>query len=136
MPIEYTLVERGKPGAVASAPKKIYANAKSSGETTVRDLAERISEISTVSTVDVMAVLEALFQTVPRELTSGRIVRMGEFGSFRVTLRGEGAESVKAFDASLITDVNVSFSPGRLFDQAMQGAQLRRAEADKISGAK
>ncbi|UOQ70256.1 HU family DNA-binding protein [Hymenobacter cellulosilyticus] len=135
MPIEYSLAERGNP-AKPNEAKKFYASAKSTGETTVRDLAERISDISTVSTVDVMAVLEALFQTVPRELTSGRIVRMGEFGSFRVTLRGEGAESVKTFDASLITDVNVSFNPGRLFDLAMQGAQLRRSEVDKLNGAK
>lgn len=126
MSIEYTLVERGKPGAAPSAPKKFYAQAVSSGETTVRSLAQRISDISTVSTVDVMAVLEAFFQTVPRELADGRIVRFGDFGSFRVTLRGEGADTEQAFTRSLITDVNVSFSPGKLFDQAMQAADLRR----------
>ncbi|MCB2407837.1 HU family DNA-binding protein [Hymenobacter lucidus] len=128
MPIEYTLSERGKPGAPDTAAKKFYATAKSTGETTVRGIAERISSISTVSTVDVMAVMEAFFQTVPQELAEGRIVRFGDFGSFRTTLRGGGADTEKEFNSSLITDVNVSFTPGRLFDQHMQGALLRRVE--------
>jgi predicted histone-like DNA-binding protein len=127
MAIEYNLVQRGKPGA-PTAPKKFYASARSSGETTVRGMAERISEMSTVSTVDVMAVLEAFFQTVPRELAQGRIVRFGEFGSFRTTLRGVGADTVKEFTRQHVKDVNVSFSPGKLFDQAMQGADLHRVE--------
>ena len=61
----------------------------------MRGLAKRISDISTVSSVDVMAVLEALFQVVPGELADGRIVRCGDFGSFSTTLQSEGARRKK-----------------------------------------
>ena len=128
MPIEYSLTERGNP-ADAKAPKKFYAAAKSTGDTTVRGLAKRISDISTVSTVDVMAVLEALFQVVPGELADGHIVRCGDFGSFFTTLQSTGAASEKEFTAALVTNVKVNFRPGKLFAQAMQGAELKRVAA-------
>ncbi|RTQ52115.1 DNA-binding protein [Hymenobacter gummosus] len=125
MPIEYSLAERGNPSKPTD-PKKFYAAARSQGDTTVRSIAERINQMSTVSTIDVMAVLEALFQTVPQELAEGRIVRFGDFGSFSVTLQSEGAATEKEFNASLINNVKVQFRPGKLFDQAMQGAELRK----------
>ncbi|WP_400191399.1 HU family DNA-binding protein [Hymenobacter sp. B81] len=125
MPIEYSLAERGNPGK-PTEPKKFYATARSQGEATVRGIAERINQMSTVSTIDVMAVLEAFFQTVPRELADGRIVRFGDFGSFFVSLQGEGADSEKEFNVALINNVRVQFRPGRLFEQTIQGAELRR----------
>jgi predicted histone-like DNA-binding protein len=128
MPIEYSLVERGNPGD-PQAPKKFYAAAKSTGETTVRGLAKRISDISTVSTVDVMAVLEAFFQTVPAEMAEGRIVRFGDFGSFYTTLQSSGTATEKEFSAALVSNVKVNFRPGKLFAQAMQGADLKRVAA-------
>ncbi|WP_019949654.1 HU family DNA-binding protein [Hymenobacter aerophilus] len=128
MSIEYSLVERGNPGNSNSA-KKWYAVARSQGETTVRDIASRINQMSTVSTIDVMAVLEAFFQTVPDELADGQIVRFGDFGSFSVSLQSDGADSEKEFTAANINNVKVVFRPGRLFAQAMQGASFRKASA-------
>ncbi|UOQ50963.1 HU family DNA-binding protein [Hymenobacter cellulosivorans] len=128
MPIEYSLAERRNP-AKPNEAKKFYPVARSQGETSVRDMAGRINEMSTVSTVDVMAVLEAFFQTVPRELAAGRIVRFGDFGSFSVSLQGQGADSEKEFSSALIDNVKVVFRPGKLFASAMQGAQLRRVAA-------
>ena len=128
MPIEYSLVERGNP-AKPTVAKKFYATAKSTGDTTVRGLAQRISDISTVSSVDVMAVLEALFQVLPGELTEGRIVRLGDFGSFFTTLKSEGADTEKEFNVALIGGVTAKFRPGKLFAQALQGAAFKRVVA-------
>ena len=128
MAIEYSLAERGNP-AKPSAPKKFYAVAKSTGDTTVRGLAKAISDRSTVSTIDVMAVLEAMFQVLHEELADGRIVRCGDFGSFSVALQSEGADAEKEFTAASVTNVKVNFRPGKLFAQALQGASLKRVAA-------
>jgi predicted histone-like DNA-binding protein len=125
MPIEYNLVERANPSK-PDAPKKFYATAKSTGDTTVRGLAKRISDMSTVSPVDVMAVLEAMFQVIPGELAEGRIVRCGDFGSFFTTLKSDGADSEKEFTVTLIGNVTVKFRPGKLFAQAIQQAAFKR----------
>lgn len=63
---------------------------------------------------------------MPQKLADGRIVRFGDFGSFSVSLQGEGAESEKEFAATLVNNVKVVFRPGKLFAQAMQGAELRK----------
>ncbi len=128
MAIEYSLVARGNP-AKPTAPRKFYATARSTGDTTARSLAKRIAAISTVSPVDVMAALEAFFQTVPEELAEGRIVRFGDFGSFYTTLQSEGAATEKEFTVALVSGVKVSFRPGKLFAQALQGASLKRVAA-------
>jgi predicted histone-like DNA-binding protein len=65
-------------------PKKYYASLVTRGDVSLRKLAKEITEISTVSPPDVMAVIEALLQIIPRHLIQGEIVRLGDFGSFSV----------------------------------------------------
>ena len=56
MAVNYVLTQKGNPGNPA-APKKFYAQAKSSGELTLRMLSREIAEGSTtVSDTDVLAV--------------------------------------------------------------------------------
>jgi len=114
MSVKYRVVERGKPGD-PTAPKKFYPLVKSSGQTTLRELANRIAQISTVSTVDTMAVLEALLQVIPEELADGNIVRLGDFGSFSLRSQSEGSETAEEVSAHNIKRIKVAFRPGRLY---------------------
>lgn len=59
MAIKFKMMERANPRDPQAA-KKHYAIAYSDGEVTLRQLAERIAEISTVSSIDTLAVLESL----------------------------------------------------------------------------
>ena len=70
MAVKYSIMQRPKPGD-ASAPKKFYAVAKSDGEVTLRQLAEQIADISTVSSIDTLAVLESLLKVIPNHLLRG-----------------------------------------------------------------
>jgi len=97
MAIKYSLIERINP-ADLSMPRKIYAVNKSSGELSLRQLSKRIADISTVSSIDTMAVLEALVQVIPEELSDGNIVRLGDFGSFYANLKSSGAETEEDFN--------------------------------------
>jgi hypothetical protein len=59
MSVNYTLTSKGNPGN-PDAPKKFFAQAKSSSEPTLRKLSKEIAEGSTtVSDTDVLAVLRA-----------------------------------------------------------------------------
>jgi predicted histone-like DNA-binding protein len=102
MTVKYTVVARGNPGD-PEAPKKYYPQVKSSGKVTLRQLAERIAEISTVSTVDTVAVLEALLTVIPQGLAEGRIVNLGDFRSFNLRIRGQGAGTPEEVTAHNIT---------------------------------
>ena len=112
MAVSYVLVERGNPGNL-SAPKKFYAQAKSSGELTLRKLSKEIASGSTtVSDTDVLAVLNDLTKILCKHLENGEIVRFGDFGSFQVALTSGGADTASKFNSSLIKKSKITFRPG------------------------
>ena len=79
MPIKYKVIERGNPSDVTK-PKKFYAQAVSDGETSLKELAKRASQISTVSYTDTLAVITSLMEVIPDVLADGKTVRLGELG--------------------------------------------------------
>ena len=111
MAVKYTVSERGNP-LNPSQPKKWYANAKSTGDTTLRALGKEIAARSTVSPADTQAVLVALTEVLVQNLAEGKIVRLGDFGAFQASVSSEGAETEAAFNASLIKGGKVVFRPG------------------------
>ena len=112
MAVPYVVIERGNP-MDSNAPKKFYAQAKSSGEITFKKLGKEIAEGSTtVSDTDVMAVLNDLIKLLRRHLSDGKIVRLGDFGSFQISLGSAGSESEEKYNSSLIKKSKVTFRPG------------------------
>lgn len=112
MSVKYSISQKGNPSK-PDEPKKWYANAKASGEVTFRELSKEISQGSTtVSDTDVMAVLNDLNKLLARHLSAGEIVRFGDFGSFQVSVKSEGAETEEKFHASLIKKAKINFRPG------------------------
>jgi predicted histone-like DNA-binding protein len=112
MAVNYVIIERGNP-ADLNAPKKFYAQAKSSGELTLKKLGKEIAEGSTtVSDTDVLAVLNDLTKVLKRHLDNGEIVRFGDFGTFQITVSSDGAETAEKFHPSLIKNPKVTFRPG------------------------
>jgi len=126
MTVEYKVVERGNP-ANPSAPKKFYPLISSSGRTTMRQLAGRISQISTVSSTDTMAVLEGLLTIIPEELAKGNIVELGDFGNFWLKINAEGAESADVVRGTQVTNVAPRFNPGREFKKALSSVTFTKA---------
>jgi predicted histone-like DNA-binding protein len=111
MAVKYTVNEKGNP-LNPSQPKKWYANAKSAGDTTLRALSREIAARSTVSPADTQAVLTALTEVLVEHLSEGKIVRLGDFGAFQVSISSEGAETEAKFSAALIKGNKVVFRPG------------------------
>jgi len=112
MAVTYVLVERGNP-LKPQEPKKYYAQAKASGELTLKKLSKEIAQGSTtVSDTDVLAVLNDLTKLLVRHLSEGEIVRFGDFGAFQITLSGSGAESVEKYNSALIRGGKITFRPG------------------------
>ena len=126
MTVKYNVVERGNP-ADGSAPKKFYISIASSGRKSLRQIAGRISEISTVSSTDTMAVLEALLTVIPQELSSGNIVELGDFGTFWLRASSEGAETADVVRATQIKGTLPRFNPGKEFKKVLNNIQFEKA---------
>ena len=81
---------------------------------------------SVVSSVDTAAVLEAFLNVVPDQLADGRIVELGDFGSFRLSVSSEGTEKPEDFTARHITDVRVIFTPGKRFKGVLNNSEFQK----------
>lgn len=126
MSIRYKSFARGNPFK-PGAPKKFYPAISSRGRRSLRQVAERIAEMSTLSTPDVMAVLEALLQVVPQELLEGNIVELGDFGAFWLRANTKGIEDGEEVRPGQIHTLRARFHPGREFRKVLAGAKFEKS---------
>ena len=127
MTVKFNVVERGNP-TKPEAPKKFYPSLASTGRKTLRQIAEMVAEISTVSTVDTMANIEALLRVIPQQLADGNIVELGDFGNFWLKANAEGAETADAVRASQITTLLPRFNPGKQFKKVLATVEYVKGE--------
>ncbi|MBN2638838.1 MAG: HU family DNA-binding protein [Bacteroidales bacterium] len=128
----YRLNQRVNPRS-PEEPRKYYAFPKASGTAELRDLANRISRESTVSSMDTLAVLEGLLHVIPDFLLEGKIVRLGDFGTFRLGLSSEGIENPDEFNASMIKRTNLLFRPGIEFRDQLTNVKFTRVSDASVS---
>jgi len=126
MSIKYKVIERGQPGVVGGGEKKYYASSNSTGDMTLAGLTRTIEKSSTVSGADIRAVLYAMVDSMQDALANGQIVRMGELGSLRVTLKSRGEETAEQVNASSIKDAKVVFTPGKAIKQMLSGLEYTK----------
>ncbi|WP_234347377.1 HU family DNA-binding protein [Parabacteroides bouchesdurhonensis] len=108
----FKLVQRSSKPGEQDAEKKYYAMAKSNGTSSLKHLCKLIAARSTVSSADVKAVLDNLNFVMDLELQEGRIVQLGEFGNFRLSVSSDGVTDQKDFDNSLLRKPKIVFTPG------------------------
>lgn len=119
MSVKFNVVERGDPRD-PTAPKKFYPSIVASNRVTLRDIVKRVAEMSTVSSADTMAVVEAFLTVIPSEISKGNIVALGEFGSFWLRTHSEGAELEEDVSRTNILSVMPRFTPGTEFKNLLR----------------
>jgi len=125
MSVKYNIVKRGNP-AKPETPKKFYPSIQSSGRMTVRQLAERASQMSTLSTTDMMAAIESFLTIVPEELANGKIVELGDFGNFWLRSSAEGVEEAAKVRSEQIVNLIPRFNPGKQFKRVLDSAEFEK----------
>ncbi|MFZ5912034.1 MAG: HU family DNA-binding protein [Chloroflexota bacterium] len=129
MTVKFTVVPRKDPRDPA-LPPKYYAAAKSSGRADTNEIAKQVTRMSTISSADTMAMLEAFLTIVPDQLAEGKIVELGEFGTFRISLSSQGSEDADAVTAANISEARVIFTPGRRFKDVLATLKYQKEAAD------
>lgn len=107
-------------------PRKFYGVTKASGVIDIRQLAKQISKETTLGTPDVIAVIEALLQDIPDLLLAGNIVKLGDFGTYRLTVSSEGTETSEEYSTTMIKKTNLNFRPGKIFKDQINSAVFRK----------
>lgn len=123
--LEFALRQKPNPRDPLAA-RKFYAVAQYNGDLSLRDIATWISRESTVSLMDTMAVLEGLLQVMPDFLLDGKIVKLGEFGSFRVSVSSDGADTAEEFETNMIRKLRIIFRPGNELQKFMSDVDYKK----------
>jgi len=71
-------------------------------------------------------VIENLLQLIPKHLSEGRIIRLGDFGSFGVRINGSGSETEGTFSKNRIKKLKLEFRPGQEIRKALDNAVIQK----------
>lgn len=122
--ISYKLRPKKLATGKSAGMQKYYAMTAYNGEVTLDNLADKISRYSTLSRVDIIAVITALVDEVGEGVAEGKIVRLGELGTFRLILNSDGVEDVKDFKPTMIKKTRVNFHPGQRIKRVQENIQF------------
>lgn len=115
MSLKYHLVLRpDKSKDAAEGSKLYYGQVRSQQTTDFNRLCETIAAHSTASKGDVMLVLDGLLFALTQQLADGNIVKVGEFGNFRMTAGSKGSATQEEFNTSLFKKGRIIFTPGTM----------------------
>ena len=110
---------------------KFYAQARMSGEVSLREMCDRIQQSCTVTKADVHAVLVAMEDVFVDALKGGEIIRLGDLGTFRVSLSSKGSLTEKEYTSSLITKSRIIFRPGSVLSDALTNLSFSKLTEKK-----
>ncbi len=125
MAVSFNIVAKKNP-AKQSDPPKYYAQAVNSGTINLRELAKLITEKSTVKSADTMAVIEGLLEVIPAALADGKIIHIGDFGTFSLTIKSEGVADENKVTAHHVNKTNIRFRPGSEFKKVIANITFTR----------
>jgi len=116
--IQLKTIQRPNPQD-ATAARKYYVSTQSSGEVSLEEMSESISEKCTLTETDVLAALTALTKEMTTHLMDGKIVRFGTFGSFQLGLSSNGVETEVESSRLQVKKARVKFRPGRRIEDSL-----------------
>lgn len=124
--LKYRLVQRANPRD-ASQPKKLYAMPVFNGCKTISQLGEDVTSSSSLSRGDLQNALMSIVDNVPKYLLDSNSVQLGEIGNLRITFSSQGVDSENDFDAAMIRDLKIVFTPGPRLKKILLQARFEKS---------
>lgn len=115
---------------------KFYPQIAPTTPVTLAQIVKRIEKRSTVSSADVKAVLDALQYEVIEALQNGNSVRLGDLGSFRLSIKANGSttsDEARRTGANAIKAVNVQFTKSTAMRDALSPSGVEFGLQEDIS---
>lgn len=107
-----------------NAPVKYYPIQKTIRMVDETTVAEAIADETTLNPAEALMAIRQLRKILVRELLNSNSVKLGNWGSFGITLSTTGSETSEQVKANNVKTVNVRFTPGVELKEAMQKAQF------------
>ena len=126
MEVNYFVRERIEPGVTGGGNRKYYAAVKANDTIDIYEFAEVIEKMSALTEIEVHGVLIALTSLIPEYLADGYIVKLGDFGSFRLSITSEGVESPEKVTRHLIKKSRIIYHPGKRMKRMLKKINFRK----------
>ena len=126
MAIQIKTIKRVEPGIVGGGTKKYYANPVHDRELSLEGVTKIIERACTLTGADIRAVLYALVEEAVNGLSEGKIVRLGDLGSLRVTIHSEGKDTPEEVCATTVKKAGVIFTPGKKLKEMLRIARFEK----------
>jgi predicted histone-like DNA-binding protein len=127
MAIKYKVIEKAQPGIAGGGEKKFYASTALNGEMTLDGLTKSIEKISTVSGADIRAVVYAMVDVMKDALAEGRIVRLGDLSSLRISFSSNGEDTEDKVTGYSIKGAKTIFTPGTQLKEMLSLLKFEKA---------
>ncbi|MDR3296731.1 MAG: HU family DNA-binding protein [Prevotellaceae bacterium] len=123
--MKYKLRERRNPSNPA-APHTWHVSPITSGKANFKDFAKLLAEKTSLDPKEIEKVLYGFFDELPEVLKAGKNVKLGNFGSVRLTVSSKGVVNKEDFSESNVEAVRVIFAPSKELKQQLATTVLER----------
>ncbi len=111
------------------APTRYRAEMKYTGTETVDAMAERIADATTFDEGTVLGVVEALMSEMARQMAAGKHVKLGDLGTFYLTLDAPKVEAKRSLHAQNVSFGGVGFRASKAFLSRVKRTAITRARS-------
>ncbi len=111
MSILFKPILRPEPGVVGGGTPKFYASIHREQAVDLKKFIADVTRACTLNRADVHAAIQAFLEMIPYYLADGKIVKLGELGSFYTTISSAGEDAPEDVTSNSIKKANVRFRP-------------------------
>lgn len=122
MSVKLRAVTKKLPGT-PSTTNQYALQVVSKGVTDLDQLAEEISQASSLTPADCYGVLHSFVYHVGKALQRGDIVRLDPMGSFQIKINGNAADSPQQLGIQNIKRSTIAFRPGKKWKKMLRELQ-------------
>ncbi|MBO4905853.1 MAG: HU family DNA-binding protein [Bacteroidaceae bacterium] len=97
----------------------------------IDDVCTAIAAETTISPADVVGCVKALVDVVSRMIKEGKLVHLGDLGSFYPSLKSDASTEPDTFNTAMIRSVNLRFRPTKSIKDELQDASFERTITKK-----
>ena len=105
---------------------RYYAGKVYQGETSLQSMINQISESTEYSNLVVSNIINEFLELIPALLIDGQIVRLGNLGSFHVTLSSSPSDNSDNFSIGSIKAIKPAFRPSKAFKMKFNLVDVKR----------
>lgn len=130
MSAKYRLVQRKDFSKDAPKDaKKYFAQLVNNGTVSFEEFCNDVAEETALTSGDVKSCIDRAARMVAKHVKEGRLVQMGELGSFLLAGGSKGSDTIETFDASaMMKKPKVQYIPGKLLQEARESVTFERVK--------